>query len=93
MSSRRPPSSDDDFGDDDVTVVDGALLVEEDVPRVEPDYDTPVEPPLCVECGKLVQIDSVLVQPHFPDDQCIRSQDGHWHWCSKLRKSVTYVPP
>lgn len=75
----------DDLGDDDPTIIDGAQLA-------EPDYDTPVEPPLCVECGRLAQIDSVLVQPHFPDDQCIRSQDGHWHWCATLRKTVTYVP-
>ena len=68
--------------DDDQTVVDGTPLS---------DDDTPAENALCVECGRIVFYDNVA-NASFPDDRCLRTVDGHWHWCAKLRKSVTYVP-
>jgi len=78
--SRPPPS--DDFDDLEQTVVDGAQFVEE---------DTPTEPALCQECGGITFYDNIALSS-FPDDRCLRTMDGHWHWCHKLRKSVTYVP-
>ena len=73
-----------DFGEDDPTVIDGAPLGDEA-------DDTPDMPPRCVECGRVVFVDNLTITS-FPDDRCIRAWDGHWHWCAKLRKSVTYVP-
>jgi hypothetical protein len=84
-SSRRRRSSDavgDDFDEDDPTIIDGAQFLDE---------ITPTEPALCVECGGIVFFDSVA-SASFPDDRCLRTMDQHWHWCAKLRKSVTYVP-
>ena len=88
MTSRRrppalpPPSAADEF--DDKTVVDDAPL---------PDEDTPVEPPLCVECGGIVFVDAADLLSAYPFDRCLRSWDGkRWHWCHKLKKSVTYYP-
>lgn len=81
MVSRSPPS--DDFGEDDPTVIDGGPFLDE---------DTPVEPPRCVECGGITFTDTAAVTS-FPDDRCLHSIDPHrWHWCHKLRKTVTYVP-
>lgn len=89
MSTRSKPPTDTfdggtgpDFGDDDVTVVDGALLVEETI--------TPVEPPLCPECGKIVTIDSFVSHPSYPDDRCVTGPTGKWHSCATLRKAVFY---
>ena len=82
MPPRSHPPPSDDFGEDEQTVVDGGQFLDE---------ITPTEPSLCVECGGIVFYDSVA-SASFPDDRCLRTMDSHWHWCHKMRKSVTYVP-
>lgn len=77
MASRSSPPPPPDFGEDETTVVEGDII-------------TPVEPPLCRECGTIATIDSFLMPPHFPDDQCVQSPDGHFHSCAKLKKAVFY---
>jgi hypothetical protein len=74
----------DELGDDEPTVIDGA-------PLAESENDTPELQDHCVECGAVCFTDNAATVS-FPDDRCLRAWDGHWHWCAKLRKSVTYVP-
>ena len=71
-----------DFDEDEPTVIDGTPFS---------DDDTPVEPPLCVECGRIAFVDDAA-HAGFPNDRCIRTLDGHFHWCCSLRKAVSYVP-
>ena len=93
MSTRsKPPTDIYDAGAepdwDDQTVVDGAPFA---------DDDTPVEPPLCPECGGITFVDGAATVA-FPDDRCLHSSSlwkpsvPRWHWCHKLRKTVSYVP-
>lgn len=79
MPSRNPPS--DEFGEEDPTVIDGTPLAED---------NTPVEPPLCPECGHIVTIDSFLSHPSYPTDRCVSGATGKWHSCATLRKAVFY---
>ena len=103
--SRPPRSPDDPWEDEDPTVIDGAPFVEglNEVPREHPDlrkhdpppgeFDTPVDVSACHECGRIVVLDDFTdVALHAYPDHCMRARNGTWWWCSKLRKSVTYVP-
>lgn len=73
------------FGEDEPTVVDG-------------DEITPQELPRCTECGNVVFFDdftepaAALSSGLFQAKTCIRARDGHWYWCSDLRKYVYFVP-
>ena len=83
--SRPPPPPPDEFGSDEDTVVDGRALPD-DSGEVTPDVQDH-----CVECGGVVFVDRAALQQSWPDDRCMRSWDGkRWHWCHKLKKSVTY---
>ena len=75
MPYRRPPS--DDLGEEEPT-------------RVDDENITPVEPPLCVECGHIVTLDSFLSHPSYPTDHCVSGATGKWHSCATLRKAVFY---
>lgn len=99
MASRRPPS--DDFGEDEPTVIDGEPLLEpigedpllrtHDPPPGE--YETPVDVVACHECGAVCVLDDYSdVALHAFPGHCLRAKNGRWWWCSKFRKSVTYVP-
>jgi len=71
---------DDPFGPEEATVVE-----------LRPDdYDTPPSVPRCTECGAIVFVDDYETI-EFPNDRCLRSRTETWHWCCKLRKSVTFV--
>jgi hypothetical protein len=78
-----------DFGDDEPTIIDGAPYADE---------TTPVEPPLCPECGGITFVDGADNTLGFPDDRCLHSSSlwkpsvPRWHWCHRLRKTVSYVP-
>lgn len=70
-----------DFDDEEQTVVDG-------------EHITPVDLPRCTECGAVVFFDSfdepaqALAFGLFGSKTCIRARDGHFWYCSDLRKSV-----
>lgn len=75
----------DDFGEDEPTII-----------QLRPeDYDTPVEVPLCVECGCAVMTDD-FDKPSlasFPnDDYCVTSRNKSWWWCRRARKLVQIWP-
>ena len=82
-------SGSDDFGDEEPTRVDEAF-----------EAVTPVELPLCVECGAVVFDDDFDdASLAFGLDRCARSRPGvarPWHWCSNYspthRKYVQLVP-
>ena len=83
MGKSQPPSiPNSEFGDDEPTVIDGEFLLDETTPEVNE---------RCVECGRVVFLDNAD-SAHWPLDRCLRRFDGMWHWCAKLRKSVTYMP-
>lgn len=81
----------DDFGEDDPTVVEDPALRAHDPPPGE--FDTPVDVPFCHECASIVVLDDYTdIAMHAFPSHCIRARTGRWWWCSKFRKSVTYVP-
>ena len=67
-----------DFGDDDPTVIDGALLTDENI--------TPVDVVRCAECGGAIfddDFDQMALAIGL--DRCVRSKPGAerpWHWCA-----------
>lgn len=81
----------DGWDDDDPTKVEDPNLRAHDPPPGE--FDTPVDVPFCHECAAVVILDdhTDLAMHAFPS-HCIRARTGRWWWCSKFRKSVTYVP-
>jgi|KBSMisStandDraft_5_1062788.scaffolds.fasta_scaffold1308969_2 hypothetical protein len=92
MSTRtnRPTGTSDagsasDLGDDDPTVIELAA----------DDIVTPVEVPLCVECGCAVMTDD-FDRPSlasFPnDDYCVTGKARNWWWCRRERKLVQIWP-
>lgn len=102
MASRRPPSDPPElWPEDENTVIDldpgdvedaeDPLLRTHDPPPGE--FDTPVDVSHCHECGAVVVLDDFTdVALHAYPRHCLRARNGTWWWCSKFRKSVTYVP-
>ena len=104
----KPPEPPPVWPEDENTVIELDPFVDalNEVPREDPqlrthdppppdpfDAVTPVDPPFCHECGKIVVLDDFTdVALHAYPSHCLRARNGTWWWCSKLRKSVTYVP-
>lgn len=83
-------SGSDDFGDDGPTRVDEAF-----------EAITPVELPLCTDCGAVVFLDdftdiaAAIAVGMFTRGQCVRARDGHWRYCAQAGATGTlvYKPP